>query len=57
MPIQCAHPSPVRPLSQGVEFAAGTGFPVNRLLADPDNACYERLTFNKGLRCALPCCC
>lgn len=32
---------------KGAEFAAGTGFPADRLLADPANACYEALSFRR----------
>ncbi|EFN51152.1 hypothetical protein CHLNCDRAFT_55327 [Chlorella variabilis] len=34
----------------GVDFASQTGFPPDRLLADPENACYEVLQFRRGLR-------
>lgn len=35
---------------KGLEFAAQTGFPAGRLLADERNACYEALSFRRGLR-------
>lgn len=42
-------PRPALPQS-GVDFASQTGFPPDRLLADPENACYEVLQFRRGLR-------
>ncbi len=35
---------------KGVDFAAQTGFPAGLLLADERNACYEALSFRRGLR-------
>ena len=48
-PVASSATATCRP--QGLEFAAGTGFPADRLLADVDNAAYEALAFKRGLRC------
>ena len=48
-PVASSATATCRP--QGLDFAAGTGFPADRLLADVDNAAYEALAFKRGLRC------
>jgi hypothetical protein len=35
---------------RGLEFVEKTGFPAERLLADPDNVAYDALDFKKGLK-------
>lgn len=35
---------------RGVEFVNKTGFPAERLIADPDGKLYEALTMKKGLK-------
>lgn len=35
---------------RAVDFADGTGFPPDRLFADPDARCYQAMRFRKGVR-------
>ena len=48
--MSCAWLSRARLLQKAAQFAEGTGFPADRLLADPANALYEALDLNKGLK-------
>lgn len=41
------------PPQKGLAFSEGTGFPADRLLADPDNTLYSALSFEKGWRTVL----
>lgn len=35
---------------RGLEFVEKTGFPAERLIADPESACYEALELRRGVR-------
>lgn len=37
-------------LQRGLQFVEKTGFPADRLLADPDNVTYNALGFKKGIK-------